>query len=72
MEVIKHGNPDKMNGVITFTCRNCGCIFKAERGEYKHDFCQREGTDWYEVSCPFCHKDVTISDKEVKRQWNGD
>ena len=63
MEIIKLGNLDKKDGMRTFTCEKCGCIFKAKYGEYKHNFSQIESTDWYEIKCPYCGTLVILNNE---------
>ena len=36
MKIIKEGRPNPDNGKpVNFTCKNCGCEFIAEKGEYR-------------------------------------
>ena len=35
MEIIKHGDPDKLKGTKYFICTECGCEFKADNTEYE-------------------------------------
>ena len=31
-------------------------VFEADNTEYKYQFSQREGTEWWECKCPNCGK----------------
>lgn len=54
MRIINHGNVPRK--VRRFICRNCGCIFEAEKGEYLVRFDRNE--EYYEANCPDCHNAV--------------
>ena len=56
MKIIKEGSLNLLLGIKRFECRNCGCIFEAEEGEYKHG--QQYNEDYYYCDCPYCG-DVT-------------
>lgn len=58
MIIIKKGDIQKMKKIVRFECRNCGCIFEAEKGEYKID--SQYNDEYYSCECPFCHKQVTV------------
>ncbi len=60
MKIIKEGNLERLKEYRTFECKLCGCVFMAERGEYKYRFDQREGDEWYEVVCPTCKRNVLL------------
>ena len=68
MEIIRPGSTERKDGVYTFACKNCGCVFKANHDEYKYDYSQREGSSWYEIKCPFCGKHVTLDTEDARRQ----
>ena len=57
MEIIKQGNIEQVIESKMFECKRCGCVFKAERGEYesKQD-CHNEM--YYLCECPTCGKTV--------------
>lgn len=54
MNILKHGDPDRIKAKKQFICYNCGCEFEAEKGEYF----TRVG--WFEPSyfctCPDCNE----------------
>lgn len=52
MKIIKSGNLKKFNMTIRFECPQCGCLFEADKNEYKIHDDQRNGP-WIEVHCPF-------------------
>lgn len=54
MKIIQHGNIDRLKKVIEFKCKLCGCVFQAEKGEYKYQYSQRDDASWYEAKCPLC------------------
>ena len=61
MKIIKQGkSQDEVNRIIKqvrqFECSICGCVFEADDTEYKYQFSQREGTEWWECKCPNCGK----------------
>lgn len=66
MKIIKKGKIPTT--FIRFCCRNCGCIFDCEKGEYTYHSCQRDG-DYYETKCPICGKRV-YKDLIVKGENN--
>ena len=59
MIIIKEGNRPAI--IKRFTCKNCGCIWEAEKGEYNvtsqygiiHD-----GLKAFNMNCPCCGKIV--------------
>ena len=51
MKVITHGTkPDET--VLRFTCWRCGCVFDADKGEYKPQGSRNEIT--FSCNCPEC------------------
>ena len=56
MKIIKEGNLDKLMRVKRFKCKECGCIFEAEKDEYKRGR-QYNGTYYY-CACPCCNQTV--------------
>lgn len=61
MKIISEGNKKGKNRDIKFFCKNCGCVFVAEYGEYEITHTQIEGT-WYDSKCPCCGKTVETQD----------
>lgn len=59
MKIIKQGNYDP-NRTKRFECKNCGCIFEADKSEYK-DYFQYNQTDYY-CECPTCGISVQWKD----------
>lgn len=36
MEIVRHGDPDKLERLkLQFTCPCCACVFRADRTEYE-------------------------------------
>lgn len=62
MKVIKQGNYD-LKQTKRFHCKNCGCIFEADKSEYK-DYVQYNQTE-YLCECPTCHSN-TASEPNYK------
>ena len=56
MKIIKEGNLGLLKRTKRFECRECGCVFEADKGEYKESNCQWE----LEVTCvcPCCGNTV--------------
>lgn len=52
MEILKEGDLTRLTPKITFECKRCGCIFKADKGEYisGRSFDQSYAT----CTCPTC------------------
>jgi hypothetical protein len=53
MEIIKHGEPEKIAQYKFFKCLNCGCEFKADKNEYHCDYTIMS-TEHYYCKCPDC------------------
>lgn len=75
MEVIKHGDPNRIEavkreraGIKKFICKECGCEYECGRGEYKFYDDQREGS-WYEVTCPDCGLQIHQIHQEGDVKW---
>ena len=58
MKIIKEGNLDKLKKIKRFECKECGCIFEAEKDEYKWDSQYNE--TYYYCKCPCCYQTVYI------------
>lgn len=59
MKILKQGkSKEEVDRIIKrvrqFECLTCGCVFEADNTEYKYQFCQREGDEWWECECPNC------------------
>lgn len=52
MKIIRQGDPDRLHKVKRFVCRECGCIFEADKEEYKTESQYNESYVWCE--CPYC------------------
>lgn len=56
MFIIKDGNKElaekKKKQTKQFECRICGCIFEADKGEYKCE--EAQFSLWYSAKCPCC------------------
>lgn len=62
MKIIRQGDPDRLHKVKRFMCRECGCIFEADKEEYKTGNQYNESYVWCE--CPYCantaHEDAAV------------
>lgn len=54
MKIIQHGRPKSVFIVKRFKCSNCGCVFEADKGEYKVGSHYNE--TYYYCPCPDCGK----------------
>lgn len=61
MRILREGSEDCIWRYVKFECDNCGCIFEANKEEYKYHYggC---GDDYYIINCPFCNEQV--------KKWN--
>ena len=60
MEIIRKGDINEAKRKIKMTkrfeCSVCGCIFKADLGEYK---CESQyNSTYYSIKCPCCKQSV--------------
>ena len=56
MKIIKEGDLRKLKKIKYFECKKCGCIFEAEKDEYKCDSQYNE--IYYCCACPYCNQMV--------------
>ena len=61
MKIIKEGDLKFLQKVKTFTCHNCGCIFEANKNEYKMGMQYNE--EYYYCICQFCNATVYTEGK---------
>lgn len=59
INVIKMGDLSRLKKTEEFSCKECGCVFTADREDYSYQFSQRESTGWLETKCPCCDNFVT-------------
>lgn len=64
MKILKQGKSKEeveriFKQVRQFECPTCGCVFEADKTEYKYHCCQKEG-DWWECNCPNCGMLITV------------
>lgn len=52
MKILKHGNPERLKKIVIFTCKHCGCVFEADKTEYKYSSFRNEES--YQIECPEC------------------
>ena len=57
MGIIKKGDIGQVIESKMFECKRCGCVFKAERGEYESKMDCRNDM-YYLCDCPTCGKTV--------------
>ena len=71
MRIIKNGNLEKPKQIKRFKCDNCGCVFEAEKGEYKYMLLPRNDVI-YGCECPYCQKEIVIRDTgQSQMEWLG-
>lgn len=56
MKIIKEGDLKKLKKIKRFECKECGCIFEAEKDEYKRGSQYNE--EYYYCACPYCNQRV--------------
>ena len=56
MRIIKEGDLKKLKKIKCFECKKCGCIFEAEKDEYKQGSQYNE--EYYYCACPCCNQTV--------------
>lgn len=62
MEIIKHGDPEKLKGIKYFVCTKCGCEFKADNTEYEERLEEFIGAVEYVIACPECGNETLGAD----------
>ena len=58
MKIIIKGDLKKLKKVKTFDCNFCGCLFEANKDEYKSG--SQYNQTYYYCICPFCHNTVYL------------
>lgn len=58
MKIIKEGDLNKLKEIKHFECKKCGCIFEAEKDEYKWG--NQYNETYYYCKYPCCHQTVYI------------
>lgn len=53
MRILREGNGELVIRSRKFECDNCGCVFVANKNEYRYIGNQREGDAW-RCNCPYC------------------
>lgn len=55
MKIIQHGKPKTdFNTIKRFKCDFCGCVFEADKGEYKVG--TQYNSIYHQCKCPDCGK----------------
>ena len=56
MQIIKFGDPSKNKKTLQFDCPKCGCVWRAEKGEWEYapTIAQQRGEASYMCKCPCC------------------
>lgn len=52
MKIIKKGDPGRLKAAKRFQCDECGCVFEADKGEYKCNM--RYNEEYFYCKCPCC------------------
>ena len=58
MKIIKEGDVSKTLRIKRFECKECGCIFEADKNEYETSSDYRETV--YRIECPTCGNRVCM------------
>ncbi len=64
MKIIKEGDISKLKKTKRFECKKCGCIFEADKTEYKISSQYNEFYTY--ATCPFCGNAYTFEKKEFE------
>lgn len=68
MNIVQMGDSERARrhkfGTKRFTCEICGCVWEANKDEYKYQYDQRENIAWYSCRCPFCQVLVQEESKQ--------
>jgi len=59
MKIIKNGDMQKLKMTKHFSCKKCGCVFEADKDEYKSGSQYNE--TYYFCKCPFCSETVYVN-----------
>jgi len=51
MIILKEGSIERINKTKYFLCKNCGCVWTANKDEYEVDIQYNE--EYYTCKCPF-------------------
>ena len=62
MKIIKQGDANKLKRIKRFECKECKCIFEAEKNEYQTGSQYNE--IYYYCKCPCCGSIVYEGDDE--------
>ena len=62
MEILKHGDPERIKKIRKFECNQCGCEWLADRTEYCFSGMQYN-IQHIACECPECHNLVIMEDK---------
>lgn len=57
MKILTPGNKDRLKKYRKFECEHCGCVFIADKDEYKDESTQKDGP-MYSAKCPCCENRV--------------
>lgn len=57
MKIIKNGNKNLLSVTKRFKCEKCGCIFEANKNEYKAG--TQYNDTYYHCKCPQCDNDTS-------------
>ena len=56
MVIIKQGDPSKAKGEFYFECRECGCVWRADRGDSGLEISPPFVEMYAYMDCPCCGK----------------
>lgn len=59
MKIIIPGDATRLKKIKSFTCKECGCVFEADKTEYRSESQYNE--EYYACKCPTCGQWVYIA-----------
>jgi len=65
IKIIKPGDDEELKGTKIFVCRKCGCIFKADKEDYRSD--SWYNSFYYSCTCPYCNFEYAY-----EQEWKED
>lgn len=54
LHIVREGNKELLYKIRTFECDECGCIFEANKDEYKYG--EQYNETYYYCVCPCCQR----------------
>ena len=67
MKILKAGDINRIDNIRHFECKDCGCVFEADKSEY-HQHTDFRNSHYYVIQCPTCGKHV-VAYPEDEAKW---